>query len=363
MKILHVINSLNTGGAEKLLLDTIPLFNLRGVEVDLLVIDGKDYPYLNKLKENKNTKVLSLNSKNIYSPLNIFKIIPYLSKYEIIHVHLFPAQYWVALAKVFSLSTVKLVFTEHSTSNRRIKSFFFKFIDRLIYSFYDKVVCITEEVRLVLKRHIKSESNKFVIIANGVDLKLIYDSLVSDRASLSADIANGDKLLIQVAGFRIEKDQKTVIKSLKYLPSHVKVLFVGDGVFRTECEKLVKELGLQSRVFFVGIRTDVPSLLKMADISVVSSHWEGMPLSVIEGMATKIPVVASNVPGVFQLVDGVGLLFEKGNDKELAKIIQELLADDKYYKKVAEAGFERAKQYDINSMVDKQIQLYNELLK
>ena len=120
---------------------------------------------------------------------------------------------------------------------------------------------------------------------------------------------------------------------------------------------------MQERIFFLGVRTDVPSLLKTADISVVSSHWEGFGLVAVEGMAVGKPLIASDVAGLSNVVKGAGILFEKGNDKELAKIIQELLADDKYYKKVAEAGFERAKQYDINSMVEKQIQLYNELLK
>jgi hypothetical protein len=65
MKVLHVINNLGTGGAEKLLLDTIPLFNQRGCEVDLLLIDGMDYPYLNKLKEMNICKIYSLNAKFI----------------------------------------------------------------------------------------------------------------------------------------------------------------------------------------------------------------------------------------------------------------------------------------------------------
>ncbi|CAM4029720.1 glycosyltransferase [Flavobacterium weaverense] len=362
MKVLHVINSLNTGGAEKLLLDTIPLFNQKGVEVDLLVIDGTEYPYLNKIIEKKSCKVLTLNSKNIYSPTNIFRIIPYLRQYDIIHVHLFPAQYWVAMAKIISFSNVKLVFTEHSTSNRRIKSFFLKFIDRLIYSSYDKVVCITQEVRDVLRVHTKLECDKFVIIENGVDLQLIYDTSMFNRSDLNTIIEKGDVLIIQVAGFRIEKDQKTVIKSLKYLPSNVKALFVGDGIFKDECEKFANALGLQSRICFLGIRTDVPALLKMADVAVLSSHWEGMPLSVIEAMAANKPVVASNVPGVFQLVEGYGLLFEKGNERDLAKAINELLNDEKFYNKVSESGFQHAKQYDINVMVNRQIELYNDLM-
>ena len=363
MKILHVINNLTTGGAEKLLLDTIPLFNQKGCSVDLLLIDSSDFPYLNKLKEISNCNIYSLDSKNIYNPINIFLMIPYLKKYDLFHVHLFPAQYWVVFAKLISFSKTKLVFTEHSTSNRRMGNFLFRFIDRFIYKFYDNVVCITEEIRNVLMIHANLNANKLTIIENGINIDLFNKSIAVKKNIVDNNLSETDVLLIQVAGFRYQKDQTTTIKSLYYLPINVKLLLVGDGEFRNDLEKLVKDLNLQDRVFFLGIRLDVAVLMKSSDVVVISSHWEGMPLSVIEGMAVKKPVVASNVAGVFQLVDGVGILFEKGNEKELATKIKELLVDDGYYNKIAEAGFERAKQYDINGMVDKQIRLYRELLK
>ena len=123
------------------------------------------------------------------------------------------------------------------------------------------------------------------------------------------------------------------------------------------------ELGLQKRVLFLGIRTDVARLLKTASVSIVSSHWEGFGLAAVEGMAVMKPVIATNVPGLSNVVKGAGILFEKGNEKELASKINELLNDQYYYNAVAEAGFERAKQYDINSMVDKLIGSYRRMLK
>lgn len=363
MKVLHVINNLVTGGAEKLLLDTIPLFNQKGCSVDLLLIDGTDYPYLRKLKEVNNCDIYFLDSKNIYSPLNVLKIIPFLGQYDLFHVHLFPAQYWVVFAKLISFSKTKLVFTEHSTSNRRMGNALFRFIDKQIYKFYDKVVCISEEIKDVLIFHTNLNENKLLIVENGINIDLFNKSIAIQKINIHKDLSETDLLLIQVAGFRYQKDQTTTIKALQFLPINVKLLLVGDGEFRNVLEKLVKDLNLVDRVFFLGVRLDVPVLMKSSDVVVISSHWEGMPLSVIEGMAAKKPVVASNVPGVFQLVEGVGILFEKGNENELAAKVKELLIDDGYYSKVAEAGFERAKQYDINGMVDKQIRLYEELLK
>ncbi|WP_264553437.1 glycosyltransferase [Flavobacterium sp. N2038] len=363
MKILHVINNMVTGGAEKLLLDTIPLFNVKNCQVDLLLIDGTDYPYLKKLKEFNNCNIYYLNSKNIYSPLNIFRIIPFLRKYDLLHVHLFPAQYWVAFAKLISFSNTKLVFTEHSTSNRRMENRLFRLIDKQIYKIYHKVVCISSEIKKVLMLHANLNESKLVIVENGINLDLFNRSAAIKKNSIDKNLCDNDIVLIQVAGFRYQKDQVTTVKSLQYLPINVKLVLVGDGEFKEDLKKLVDDLNLIDRVFFLGIRLDVPVLMKSSDIVVISSHWEGMPLSVIEGMAAKKPVVASNVAGVTQLVDGFGILFEKGNEIELAEKIKTLLVDDIYYRKIAERGFERAKKYDINCMVDQQINLYKELLK
>ncbi len=359
MKILHLINSLAAGGAEKLLIETIPLFVEKGIAIDVLLLDGSDSPFLSQLKELKCCGIYSLGKRSVYNPLHLFKIIPYLNKYDLIHVHLFPAQYWVVFAKILSLSKVKLVFTEHSTSNRRIQNQWFKYIERFVYSFYSRIICITEDVKNVFLAHTKLNEQKFVVIANGVNLNEINKAEVSPKDKIEEHSINKkDKLIIQVAGFRIEKDQKTSIRALHYLESDIKLILVGDGLLRKECEVLVKELNLEERVFFLGVRTDVLNLLKTADISVVSSNWEGFGLAAVEGMAVGKPVIASNVSGLSSVVKGGGLLFEKGNERELAALITKLLSDENYYNQVAATCFERAQLFDIKHTIDKLIQLY-----
>lgn len=363
MKVLQVIDSLNTGGAEKLLLETIPLIIQKQIEVDLLVLDCAEYPYMKQLKELNCCKIYSTGVKSLFNPLQIFKIIPYLKKYDLIHVHLFPAQYWVVFAKIISFSSTKIVLTEHSTSNRRIQNKWFKFLERFIYSFYFKIICITDQVKEIIQVHTKLEQEKLVVIGNGINLKKMREASILEKHKIHDSILNNDKIVIQIAGFRIEKDQKTVIRAFKYLDKKIKLLLVGEGPFRKECELLVQELDLREQIFFLGTRTDVPSLLKTCDLSVISSHWEGFGLAAVEGMASKKPLLASNVIGLANVVGDGGVLFEKGNVMELTSKIQELLSNKTYYNRIAETGFKRARQFDINMMVDKQIDLYNELLK
>ncbi len=132
---------------------------------------------------------------------------------------------------------------------------------------------------------------------------------------------------------------------------------------KEKCEKLVAVLGLEDRVFFLGIRTDIPQLLKTADIVVLSSKYEGLSLSSIEGMASGKPFVASDVPGLKEAVSGAGVLFPVGNEKKLAEEILHLSSDADYYAATVEKCLARAKDYDISKMVTEHINLYKEILK
>ena len=119
MKILQVINSLHSGGAEKLIVDSIIKYNQQGVPVNLLLLNGRNTPFMNYLRSNIDLKVNYLSMSNfIYNPLHILKIIKYLKKYDIVHVHLFPSLYMVSLAHLISRAKCKLIFTEHNYACR-----------------------------------------------------------------------------------------------------------------------------------------------------------------------------------------------------------------------------------------------------
>jgi glycosyltransferase involved in cell wall biosynthesis len=363
MKILQIINSLATGGAEKLILETTPLLNNQGIQTDVAVLNGNSYPFLEALKKLKCCAIFSLGTKSVYNPVLIFKIIPYLKKYDIIHVHIFPALYWVALAKMLSFSKTKLVYTEHSTSNNRRKKLIYKIVDRWIYAFYSKIITIAPEVDANIKSHLGFKKDRFILILNGINLKSIKASKPISKTNLLPKL-NGDfKILIQVASFRYPKDQKTVIKALKKLGDHVVLLLVGDGPLRPECENLVKTLGLTNRVVFLGIRMDVIPLLKASDIIILSSHHEGLSLASIEGMASGKPFIAADAPGLGDIARNAGLVFPINDDVELAKQINKLLKDKSFYNETVTNCLERASNYNIDKSIDKIVKVYKSLIE
>jgi glycosyltransferase involved in cell wall biosynthesis len=356
MKILHVINNLNTGGAEKLLFESIPLYQTRCSKVDILLLNGTNTALKKQLEKEMTGKIYSLGNSNIYNPRLIFKLTDFMKQYDLIHGHLFPVLYWIAFAKLLSRATTALVYTEHSTTNSR-RNILFKFADRFSYSMYDKIICISRETEENLIKYIgKTYKEKVITVPNGVDLRVI------NNAPPSSDLSEGEVKIMMVARFHKAKDQNTVIKSLLYLDKNVHAYFVGEGDLTDESKSLAQRLNLIDRVHFLGNRNDVPSLLKSASVVVLSSHWEGFGLAVVEGMAAGKPVVVSDIPGLREIVSDAGLLFKPRDEKDLAAKIEALTSDRRFYDSVANKCAEKSKQYDITEMIDRYVKIYSELM-
>lgn len=359
MKILQVITSLQTGGAEKLIVDVVPKYKHLGLDVDVLLFDGKDTPFKRQL-ENAGIKVFSLGyGGSVYNPLYILKLMPYLRKYDIVHTHNTAPQLFAAIASV--LCSVVLCTTEHNTSNRRRAWKWYRPIDKWMYSRYKKVICISDSTEENLRKSIDCNSDKICTIYNGIDFESYDKASPIAKDSITPDINR--KVIAMVAGFRYQKDQETLIRAMSYVPKDVELWLIGDGERRTIIEQCVKEKGLENRVRLLGIRNDIPSILKTVDIVVQSSHWEGFGLAAVEGMAAGKPVVASNVAGLSQVVSNAGVLFPLGDDKALADILNKLLTDYKYYNTVKGRCVKRAHKFDISKMVYKYCQVYQSLLE
>lgn len=352
MKVLHINSTLGIGGAERLISEMLPLMNKK-IEVALLVNQDENNAFSQKLKK-EGVTIYSLNSPKIYSPFNIFKLIKWLKEYDIIHVHLFPSLYWVAFANVFCKKPI--IYTEHSTYNKRRSKRFMRPIERLIYGKYRRIISISTLTERNLKNWlcVGDADNRFVTINNGIN---VNDFKAAPKERIYPFT------LIMVARFVPAKDQATIIRSLKYLSDDIHLLLVGDGGRMEECKMLSIELGVKERVHFVGIQSDIPSWIGRADVGIQSSFWEGFGLTSVEMMAGGIPVIATDVDGLKQVVEGAGILFPVGDERALANIILDLRYDKEYYQKVASRCRIRAEQYDINNMVESYLKVYNNIIE
>lgn len=360
MKILHIASHLKNGGAERLLADILPRMKAEGADVELLLFDGTPTPLYRSLEEN-GIRIHALRTGgSAYCPWNIFKLYPYLKRYDIIHTHTTAPQLFAAFGSLFCPSV--FVTTEHSTTNRRRLSKWFRPIDRFLYSRYAKIICISPATQSSLTHwlNVPSISRNMQTISNGIDLKRFE----------TAEHIPGHEIfgrpgipVMMVARFAPAKDQATLVRALKYIRNkETFAVFVGDGPTKKDVEKSAAEHGVADRCLFMGSRNDIPRLIRAAAIGVQSSIWEGFGLTAVEFMAGSKPVIASDVDGLRDVVDGAGLIFGCGDEKALAACIDRLLDDPSFYSATCLSCHDRAQEYGIDKMTHHYLQAYQQLL-
>lgn len=365
MRILQVITSLDMGGAETLVVNLIPRLQDLGHTVDLCVFDCTETPLTKRLRfESPQTKIYALGH-GVYNPLYICKLAKIMKNYDVVHTHNSSPQLFVAIANMFVRT--KLVSTEHNTSNRKRNWKWYRPIESWMYGRYNHVICISKIAEEKLREYMGGEwldksSNKYKMITtinNGIDVGAISKAIPCKEL---LDLKENRKAILMVAGFRKQKNQDTILRALAELDKdNFEVWFAGIGERMEEVKLLSKSLKISDRVRFLGLRTDIPNVLRAADIIVMSSHWEGLSLSNVEGMSAHKPFIASDVNGLREVTKGYGILFPHEDAKSLAEEINHLANDEAYYNEIAERCYKRAIGFDIYNMVNGYNTVYNEI--
>ena len=367
MRILQVITSLDMGGAETLVVNLIPRLQDLGHTVDLCVFDRTETPLTKRLKsESPQTKIYALGH-GVYNPLYICKLAKIMKNYDVVHTHNSSPQLFVAIANLFC--SQKLVSTEHTTSNRKRDWKWYAPIESWMYGQYNHVICISQIAEEKLRKYmggawldkVNPKYKQISTINNGVDVKAISNATPDNDLLL---LKGKRKAVLMVAGFRDAKDQDTVVKALGLLNNRdFEVWFAGVGIRQEIVKQLADSLGVSERVRFLGLRTDIPNVLRAADIIVMSSHWEGLSLSNVEGMSAHKPFIASDVNGLKEVTKGYGILFPHEDAKALADEINHLANDEAYYNEIAERCYDRALEFDISNTVNGYADVYKTVLK
>lgn len=358
LKVLHVITSLRTGGAERLMVDLLPRLRERGLVVELAVLDGTQTDFYSALEAlGIRIHMLGMGVRAMHSPRCVPALRRLMRQFDVIHTHNTPCQFFVAIASVGMKQAPKLVTTEHSTMNRRRNSFLFRLLDKWMYGRYNKIIGVSDSTTLSLLNYLHGLQQS-ITINNGIAV----DAFLHATAAQDIMEAFGqNKRLVMSAAFRYPKDHETVICALHLLPNNYHLLLAGDGERRTMVEDFVEKEQLSQRVHFLGNRKDVDAVLKAANIVVMSSRYEGLSLSSLEGLASGRPVVASDVPGLREIVGNAGILFPQGDAQALAKTILDLEENATLCQQTIEKGLQRARQYDISTMIEAYWQVYQNL--
>lgn len=288
---------------------------------------------------------------------------------RLIHAHQYTPFFYSALART-ATGGIPILFTEHGRHHPDQRSTRRVWANRLLTRAADRIVAVSEHVREALITNEGFAANRVSVIPNGVSEDVFRaDEAVRCDARRELGYCDNDEVVIQVARLNRLKDHATAIRAIDLLRAsrpNVRLLLAGDGELRGELESLVAELGLGSIVRFLGTRHDVPRLLQAADVFLLSSISEGIPLTLVEAMLTGIPTVATRVGGVPEVIrDGIdGLLANAGDAAPLAEQLRRLLDDDAFRRQIASNGTERARsQFGARAMISQYECVYRELLR
>lgn len=360
MKVLHVINSLAAGGAERMLVDLLPRLDLLGVKSSVLALDGKDDIFSSQLREAGIPVEFARKGPNSpYSPANIAAIIAAIERLapDIVHAHLGPSMHWCAFASLKELWPI-LVTTEHASENGRWSLPLVKQLDAWCYGRYAAIACVSEDARKAIALRAPARAERLTVISNGIPLKRMSGASPAEDV---AKLLDGRLGIAMTARFVAAKDHTTALRALALLDDKYALVMAGEGPELAASRSLAIELGIGSRAIFLGTRGDIPSVLAVCKVYVQSSRVEGFGIAALEAMAAGLPVVASDVPGLGALVEGSGLLFPAGDAGKCAACIKSL-EDGGTRDKAIAAGKKRAAAHMIEATAEKYEGLYNNLL-
>jgi L-malate glycosyltransferase len=284
---------------------------------------------------------------------------------DLVHAHQYTPFFYSLVARWW-YRRLPVLFTEHGRHfpdyprKKRILA------NRLLLNRRDRIVGVGQAVRMALIENEGLPADRVGVIYNGVDLSA-YASGTNQRDAVRKELGIGDQdlMIVQVARLDYLKDHATALRTLQHVLSRrpeARLVLVGEGPERASIEGLIHEHRLTPFVRVLGLRRDVPRLLGAADVFLLSSISEGIPLTIIEAMAAGVPVVSTDVGGVAEILEH-GLLAPAGDAAGLADAIVRLASDPRLRTRMVAVGRARAFQLSEQQMHKQYVTLYQEMTR
>lgn len=367
IKILQLIQTGGPGGAENVLL----MLTLYSKDRFNIVVGLLKEGWLSQQLDNAGVPVKIVRHGrfiDIKLILNLVRMIKK-EKVDIVQSHLLDMNFYSCIAA--KIAGVPHISTEHGDVNQLPEKVGLKTFIKLktISTLSNKIVFVSEYTKNAFLRISHIVKEKISVIYNGRNLKN-YESII-DKNKKRAEIGIPEDAVIvgNVASLVLVKGQTYLLKAaqkvIKIFPKTYFII-IGRGKLEEELKKEADELGIAGNIKFLGYRTDVGELLKVIDIFVLPSISEGMPLSIIEAMASKKPVIATRIASNPEIVeDGVsGILIHPANPDILADKIIELLKNPGLANEMALRGYKKVKEnFNLEFMLEKYGKIYSDLAR
>lgn len=299
------------------------------------------------------------------------------NQYDLVHVFTPVAAFLTryALKELSKQDKLQVIYTalgfHFYKGGKLLKNTIFLTLEKLAAGWTDYLVVVNSEDEEAAKHHRFLPDEKICPIPSGIGRNLSQFNpdavaeaeIVKVRQELG--IADKNPLFLSVAEFIARKHPQDVLRGFSRLArSEVHLAFAGDGLLMEKMQHLANNLGIQNQVHFLGVRRDIPRLMRASTAVILASEQEGLPISVIESLCLETPVIGTDIRGTRDLLaEGCGLLVKVGDIEELARTMTWILDHPQEARLMGKRGRERMVIYDIKHVLTLHETLYTEALK
>ncbi len=369
MKILHIITSLNNGGAENHLAELVSgQAKQKKNKIYIIYFRGDNYWVKFLRKKNINVKkIIIKNNYNlvglIFAIFKIFKIVK-IAKPEIIHAHLSLSEIIVTLLKLIFRLDFKMVISKHLDSflleGSRGQNKFFSglFLERIIFYVSDHVIFISKNVQSYFLSKIKVALEKKSVIYYGINKKNFIMKNDSKNKKIKFNRENNQKVILNIARHTVQKKIDLLIRGFaeyQKINKNSKLILVGSGAETKKLKLLADELKIKSKIHWINYTNNAFDLFKISDVFCLTSRYEGLGLVLLESLISGVPVITMKSSAMKEVVKNnhSGLLLSKNcNPQSLSIALNKVLNDEKFRKKIIKNGYVRLSQkFNTNKML------------
>ncbi len=364
INLLHVVLEMGIGGLQRLITDTTLAMDRERFNIEVVCLD--ELGCFAEVLQSNGITVTLLRRHDRHLALYPFRLARFMRQRKVHVVHMHPGSFIFGILAAVLARVPVTVYTEHGRAvpehPLRIKE------DRVSGVFVDRIIAVSKELELYLADTIKLPAHKICTVVNGIRVSEFVQRPKDPQLLGEFGIAPETKVLGTVARLDPVKDQITMIEAVKKVREtipNVRLLLVGDGPERTALEDFAQANGLDKNVTITGQRNDVPKMINLFDLFLLSSLREGTSISLLEAMSSGVAPIVTNVGGNPAIVNaGVdGLLVEPRDPRAMADAITGLLLDDVRRKNLANAAAMKVRQqYSIENMVRQYVHIYEEHL-
>ena len=375
IRLIHIVPSLDTGGMEN---GVINLCNNHDRNRFVLTVCclrsfGK---MSNRLKSDVSIELI--NQPEGKAPLSPLRLATYYRKKapDIVHTHGFAAGSYAGILGAKLAGVPVIINGEHGSFHLKRHQVF---LQRVLSRLTDVNLSVSESLKEKTVRNLKISPEKITVIRNGVDTAIFSGNYPKDP--LQKDIARKHGIIIDDSSFvlgnvgslKSEKNQTMILKALRRLnekkPDNrekVRLILVGDGPDRAALESQISKNDLEKQVAFLGIRDDIPQVISIMDVMILSSIHEGLSNVLLEAMSSGVPVITTNSTGSSEVVSEgkTGFIVEAGDVDTLSERIEILQNDSALKNKMSFNAKDLARaKFSIKNMVDNYETIYKMTLE